>query len=310
MKSSKQFKLRNFLFLSFMIHLIIVQASGHWLMDKKKQVIPIQVKFLESKVEKKESFKKIEEEIVDIPKPKKMEKPTTPEILSEYNSKAHGNKSKAQKGKYKSTEILLPQKKSKLRSIIKKKTVKKKKIEKKILITKKAAKKEKLKEKEKEKKPMVLKGLFKQEEDLKKDEKENQNSLFKGFDPEKFAKLDTRDKEDESDTETVSLDSQEFKYASYFSSIKKQIESVWSYPEQAATRGLQGQLLLQFILDRSGKLVDISLVHSSEHEILDNAALDAVKTASPYNPFPEKIQKNKLKIIASFKYKPFYTSYQ
>ncbi|HJN02005.1 MAG: TonB family protein [Nitrospinota bacterium] len=157
---------------------------------------------------------------------------------------------------------------------------------------------------------MVLKGLFKQEEDLEKNETKNQNSLFKGFDPEKFAKMDTRDKENESDTETVSLDSQEFKYASYFSSIKRQIESVWSYPEQAATRGLQRQLLLQFILDRSGKLVDISSVISSEHEIFDNAALDAVKTASPYNPFPEKIQENKLKIIASFKNKPFYTSYK
>jgi len=308
MKSSKRFKLRYFLFLSLMIHLIIVEASGHWLMDKKKQVIPIQVKFVKPEVKKNENLKRVEEEIVAIPKPKKMEKPTTPKILSEYNGKAHGNKRIVQKGKYKSTETLLPQKKSKLRAVVKKKTIKKKKSEKKILITKKVAEKEELKEKEKN--PMVLKGLFKQEEDLKKNETENQNSLFKGFDPEKFAKLDTRDKEDESNTETVSLDSQEFKYASYLSSIKRQIESVWSYPEQAAIRGLQGQLLLQFILDRSGKLVDIFLVNSSDHEILDNAALDAVKTASPYSPFPGKIQKNKLRIIASFKYKPFDTSYK
>jgi protein TonB len=266
------------------------------------------VKLVEPEVKKNENLKRIEEEIVAIPKPKKMEKPTTSERLSENNSKAHANKSIVQKDKYKSTETLLPQKKSKLRAAVKKRKIKNKKSAKKILIAKKVAKKEELKEKEKN--PMVLKGLFKQEGYLKKNETENQNSLFKGFDPEKFVKLDTRDKEDESYTETVSLDSQEFKYASYFSSIKKQIESVWSYPEQAVTRGLQGQLLLQFILDRSGKLVDISLVNSSEHEILDNAALDAVKTASPYNPFPEKIQKNKLKIIASFKYKPFYTSYK
>ena len=308
MKSSKRFKLRYFLFLSLMIHLIIVEASGHWLMDKKKQVIPIQVKFVKPEVKKNENLKRVEEEIVAIPKPKKMEKPTTPEILSEYKSEAHGNKNIVQKGKYKSTENLLPQKKSKLRAAVKKKTIEKKKSEKKILITKKVVEKEELTEKEKN--PMVLKGLFKQEEDLEKNETKNQNSLFKGFDPEKFAKMDTRDKENESDTETVSLDSQEFKYASYFSSIKRQIESVWSYPEQAATRGLQRQLLLQFILDRSGKLVDISSVISSEHEIFDNAALDAVKTASPYNPFPEKIQENKLKIIASFKNKPFYTSYK
>ncbi len=291
-----------------MIHLIIVQASDNWLMDNKKPVIPIQVTFVKSEVKKNETLKWLKGEIVDIPKPKKMEKPTTPEILSEHNSKARGNKSAVKKGKYKSTETRSLQKKSKLRPAVKKKKIKKKKSEKKILITKKVAEKKELKEKEK--KPMVLKGLFKQEENPKKNEKENQNSLFKGFDPEKFAKLDTGDKEDESDTETVSLDSQDFKYASYFSSIKGQIEAVWSYPEQAITGGLEGELMLQFILDRSGKIIDISLVHSSEHKILDNAALDAVKTASPYNPFPEKIQKNKLRIIASFKYKPFFTSYQ
>ena len=124
-----------------MIHLIIVEASGHWLMDKKKQAIPIQVKFIKPEVKKNENLKKIEEEIVAISKPKKMEKPTTPEILSEYNSKAHGNKSIVQKGKYKSRETLLPQKKSKLRAAVKKKTIKKKIREKKILITKKVAEK-------------------------------------------------------------------------------------------------------------------------------------------------------------------------
>ena len=291
-----------------MIHLIIVQASGHWFTKDKKKEVPIQVKFVKSEVEKKEDLKKIEGEIVEIPKPKKIEKPATSKMISKFDSRAHGNKSAIQKGKYKSRETLVPQKKSKLRNTVKKKTIKKKKREKKIIVTKKAVEKDVLKEKEK--KPMLLKGLFKQEEDPKKDKSKNKNPLFKGFDPEKFAKLDTGDKEDESDTETVSLDSQEFKYASYFSSIKMQIESVWSYPEQAVTRGLQGQLLLQFILDQSGKLVDISLVNSSEHEILDNAALDAVKSASPYNPFPEKIKKSKLRIIASFKYKPSYTSYK
>lgn len=291
-----------------MIHLIIVEASGHWLMGDKKQVIPLQVKFVKSEIEKNEDFKFVKGEILEIPKPEKIEKPITRKILSEYNSRAHGNKSAVQKNKYKSAETVLPQRRSRLRSTVKKKTIQKKKSEKKIVVAKKAAEKDELKEKEKT--PMVLKGLFREQDNQERDEYKNQNSLFKGFDPEKFAKLDTGDREDESDTETVSLDSQELKYASYFSSIKRQIELVWSYPEQAATKGLQGQLLLQFILDQSGTIADISLVRSSGHEILDNAALSAVKTASPYSPFPERIQKNKLRIIASFKYKPFYTSYR
>ena len=320
MKSPKQYRLRNFLFLSLMIHLIIAQVGGHLFINPKKDETAIRVKFIELKEEKKENLNWIKGEILDIPKPVKIEKPTTQNILSEFDSKAHSNESAVKKDQYQSSKTASPQSKSKPKRVVRKKTAPKKEIvrktknelkrksKKKMVIAKKVLEKESLKETENT--PMVLEGLFKQRENQEKDEDKNQNPLFKGFDLEKFAKLDTREKEGESDTETVSLDSQELKYASYFSTIKRQIELVWSYPEQAATRGLQGKLLLQFILDRSGKLIDISLINSSGHKILDNAALGAVKTASPYNPFPEKIQKRKLRIIASFKYKPFYTSYQ
>ncbi len=326
MKSPRQYKIRNFLLLSFIIHLLIVQISGNLFTDRKKTKIPVRVKFIELKNETREDFNLIKGKIVEIPKPAKVEKPISRNNLSQYSSRAHGNKS-AVKKKYKSTKTVSPQEKSKPRHAIKKKkTIKKKetvrvreikkgavkKNKKKVVIAKKVAKKVAKKDELKgtKKTPMVLKGLLKPQDDQEKDNEKNQNSLFKGFDPEKFAKLDTGNKEDESDTETVSLDSQELKYASYFLRIKKQIELVWTYPEEAATNGLQGQILLQFMLEHSGKLIDISLIQSSGHEILDRAALEAVKTASPYNAFPEKIRKKKLRIIASFKYKPFYTSYQ
>jgi len=327
MKSPRQYKIRNFLLLSFIIHLLIVQISGNLFTDRKKTKIPVRVKFIELKNETREDFNLIKGKIVEIPKPAKIEKPISRNNLSQYNSRAHGKKSAVKKNKYKSTKTVSPQEKSKPRHAIKKKkTIKKKetvrvreikkgaikKNKKKVVIAKKEAKKVAKKDelKETKKTPMVLKGLLKPQDDQEKDNEKNQNSLFKGFDPEKFAKLDTGNKEDESDTETVSLDSQELKYASYFLRIKKQIELVWTYPEEAATNGLQGQILLQFMLEQSGKLIDISLIQSSGHEILDRAALEAVKTASPYNAFPEKIRKKKLRIIASFKYKPFYTSYQ
>ena len=326
MKSPRQYKIRNFLLLSFIIHLLIVQISGNLFTDRKKTKIPVRVKFIELKNETREDFNLIKGKIVEIPKPAKVEKPISRNNLSQYSSRAHGNKS-AVKKKYKSTKTVSSQGKSKpRRAIKKKKPIKKKetvrvqeikkgavkKNKKKVVIAKKEAKKVAKKDelKETKKTPMVLKGLLKPQDDQEKDNEKNQNSLFKGFDPEKFAKLDTGNKEDESDTETVSLDSQELKYASYFLRIKKQIELVWTYPEEAATNGLQGQILLQFMLEQSGKLIDISLIQSSGHEILDRAALEAVKTASPYNAFPEKIRKKKLRIIASFKYKPFYTSYQ
>lgn len=319
-KKPRRYKIRHFVILSLMLHMIIVQTSGYLLKNEEAQKAPIQVKFIPSEENEKKELQLTQGEIADIPKPEKIEKPVTSSVLSEYDSKAHDNMSAVKKDTYKVSRTVAPQKKSQSRRAAKKKTVQKQKVAKKIEneLNKKSEEKivvaentiQKDESSEREAAPMVLKGLFKDEDKQKKDDDTNQESIFKGFDPEKFAKLDTGDNENESDMETVTLDSQELKYASYFLSIKKQIELVWSYPEEAATKGLQGELYLQFVLDRSGKLVDISLIHSSGHEILDYTALGAVKIASPYNPFPETIEKKKLRIIAVFKYKPFYSFYK
>ncbi len=326
MKLQKQYKIRNFLILSMGIHLFLAYSIQNLKGDKKKPetTVPIRIKFIELE----------EGQIFDTPKPKKIEKPKTKSILAKYDSRAHSNKSDIKKN-YRSPKTVIPRSESKPEKIlIKKITRQKKKIPDKKILKEKAPQekikivKKKLKKKDEieiviEKKdftnknqiksdpiPQALKGLFKEKEITKNIPEKRNASLFKGFDPKKFAKYDTRDKEDESDTETVHLDTQEFKYASYFATIKEQIQRVWSYPEQAAINGLQGELLLQFVLDRSGRIVDISLIDSSGHKILDVAALDAVKTASPFNPYPPTIRKKKLRIIASFRYKPSYTLYE
>lgn len=325
MKLLGQYKFRNFLFLSLLVHLIAGQSSMVVLLNKTKPQIPIRVKLIQSKMKKKEELNLKQGEIIEAPRPKKIEKPITQTILADHDSRAHSNNNAILKNQYKSTKTVLPQSKSKPKPVIKKKkvpykkeitTIKKVKVAKKKELNKKNKNKIILAKKEDRKKkstqiappPITLKDLF----TLQKDTKENQNkkkpSLFKGFDIEKFAKYNTQDGE-ESDTETVFLDSHEFKYASYFAKIKRQIEKVWSYPEQAAIKGLQGELLLQFVLDRTGKLLNISLINSSGYSILDDAALGAIKMASPFTPYSIAIQKKKLRIIASFTYKPSYTLY-
>lgn len=321
---SKRFKLRNFLLLSLLIHLIIGQLGGQLSILPEKIKIPIRVKFVEFNKEKKEDLDFKRGKIIELPKPEKIEKPTTQKILSKYNSKAHYNKSAVKKSEYKASETIPPRGKLKTKPITQEKIfhykkpinentrIKKsnlnKKNEKNTIISKQETEKKELKKIDST--PVVLKGLFKNQNNPQQDQNKKESPIFQGFDPEKFAKLDTGDKEDESDTETISLDSQEFKFVSYFSGIKRQIELVWSYPEQATIHGLRGELLLQFTLNQGGKLIDISVINSSGHKILDSAALKAVTTASPYNPFPSTIDKKKLKIIASFTYKPSYTLYQ
>jgi len=48
----------------------------------------------------------------------------------------------------------------------------------------------------------------------------------------------------------------------------------------------------------------VHLVEQSGHEILDVAALKAVKEAAPFYPFPKNIQRDKLTILANFVYTP------
>jgi protein TonB len=102
----------------------------------------------------------------------------------------------------------------------------------------------------------------------------------------------------------VSLDTRDFRYISYFATIKRQIELVWNYPEEAARAGIYGELMMQFIIRRDGRLEDVRLLRSSGSRILDEEAIRAVKLANPYNPFPKRITKKRLHINAVFSYMP------
>ena len=128
--------------------------------------------------------------------------------------------------------------------------------------------------------------------------------LLSGADLERYAKLD----EDAEDSEVVSLDTRDFRYISYFAHIKRKIELTWSYPEEAARAGIYGELMLRFTLLRNGRLEDVKLVRSSGSRILDEEAIRAVKFANPYNPFPRRITKNRLRINAVFSYLPSFSA--
>ena len=133
-------------------------------------------------------------------------------------------------------------------------------------------------------------------------------ALLDGFDAEQFASLDTDSMKDSDDDELVSLDTTEVKYASYFARIKHQIERVWIYPSDAAQRGISGDLSLKFRISKDGNLMGVHLIDKSGYEILDVAALKAVKEAAPFYPFPKNIQREKISILANFVYTPTFQS--
>ena len=131
-------------------------------------------------------------------------------------------------------------------------------------------------------------------------------AMIDGIDPEKYASIENDEDEESSDEEEVSLNTKEIKYADYMARIKHQIEKVWTYPEQAARKGISGEITLRFKLSKDGNLLSVRMLDSSGTKILDTAAIKAVKGAAPYYPFPATIKTKKLVITASFIYSPSY----
>ena len=102
--------------------------------------------------------------------------------------------------------------------------------------------------------------------------------------------------------DTVSLNTREFKYYAYFSHIKKQIEMAWNYPSEAQENSWGGRLNVVFVIEENGSVSSVKLLKSSGYEILDDAAIRAIKFASPFNPIPKSLDVERLKISASFEY--------
>jgi len=296
-------RLSGFILLSLAIHFIVVIA--HMVTPARQEKIkgppPIQVKYIEPK----KTMAAKSGRIIDTPKPpQKTEKARTKDLLAKFDSRAHSNTNKKPAKTYQRKKTVVPKSKG---SVGKTGTapVREKKIARK-------PKTRSVVEPKKRSFPESDIGKMKTVTRKKttasaSDPKAGTGSvlaLLDGFDPEKFASIDTNALENTDDDEPVSLDTTEVKYASYFARIKHQIERVWIYPSDAAKRGISGDLNLTFSISRDGNLLGARLLDRSGYEILDMAALKAVKEAAPFYPFPATIQRDKLTIQANFIYTP------
>ena len=266
---------------------------------------PIQVKYFETKNPIGSKVKKN----VDTPNPPlKAEKPTRDDLLAKFDRQPHLNKKLTPKKIFRRKKSAVPKPK---RAIGKTRASR---TQNKNIVPKKNFQKNPHIKPRKEPLPESDIGIFKsitpekiqksKPSTIKTDGKVNTLALLDGLDAEQFASIDTDLLEDYDDNEPISLDTKEVKYADYFARIKHQIERVWVYPVTAAERGVSGDLSLTFRISKDGNLMGVHLVEKSGHEILDVAALKAVKEAAPFYPFPKNIQRDKLTILANFVYTP------
>jgi protein TonB len=107
----------------------------------------------------------------------------------------------------------------------------------------------------------------------------------------------------ELDEDTISLESQAPEYLSYLAQIKAAVRAHWIFPPEAMKKKAHGRLTAVFTLDQTGELIRIMVEESSGHPILDHAAMEAVRGAAPFPPFPDHVQVKRLNIRANFDYR-------
>jgi protein TonB len=99
--------------------------------------------------------------------------------------------------------------------------------------------------------------------------------------------------------DSVTLDTDEFKFISYNRWLKIKVESVLKYPELAAVSGYQGALFIKFDILKDGSLGDVEVLKSSGYKILDDEALRSIRTAAPFQPLPDEWKMERYSIRAA-----------
>ncbi|HOO82634.1 MAG TPA: energy transducer TonB [Alphaproteobacteria bacterium] len=78
----------------------------------------------------------------------------------------------------------------------------------------------------------------------------------------------------------------------YQDMVRAAIDSYRVYPREARRRKLEGHAVIQIRISRSGAITESRFVKTTGHHILDQAALNMVKAASPLPAIPSSLGKS------------------
>ena len=91
----------------------------------------------------------------------------------------------------------------------------------------------------------------------------------------------------------ISVNTKDYKYAAYMEAWRAKVERIgnMNYPNKAREKELSGNLSLDVSLRQDGTVKEINIRRSSGHNVLDEAAIEIVRLAAPFAPFPTSIKK-------------------
>jgi TonB family protein len=109
------------------------------------------------------------------------------------------------------------------------------------------------------------------------------------------------EKDVDTSEETMSFTSDTKVDPSYMGRLKARIFSRWVYPKKAIDSNMQGTAVINFRVESSGRVSALRVVKSSNIKMLDAAALNAVRDASPFPP-PGNSKESEISITGRFCY--------
>lgn len=94
--------------------------------------------------------------------------------------------------------------------------------------------------------------------------------------------------------------------ALYLDNWRRRIEAVGNinYPDEARRLQMYGNVRMLVALQPTGRINEVRILQSSGHTVLDQAALNIVNLAAPFEPFPDELRTEAdiLEIIRTFRF--------
>ncbi len=83
----------------------------------------------------------------------------------------------------------------------------------------------------------------------------------------------------------------------YTDMIRQRIQEVLMYPPAARKDGIEGKAFVTFTINAHGNVIVVAIARSSGSALLDEAAILAIKKASPFPPIPVSLQKERMTFV-------------
>jgi periplasmic protein TonB len=89
---------------------------------------------------------------------------------------------------------------------------------------------------------------------------------------------------------------------SWQTALVRHLQQYKRYPSDAQSRGEQGVVQLSFTVDRTGRVLNREILHSSGHRELDNEVMSMIERAQPLPPFPASMPQAKLDLTVPIRF--------